>query len=197
MDTDTRALVFKNRGALLALPAAVLAAAGKPSAFSIAVGLPLAFAGEAIRCWAVGYSGVTTRGDEVTAPALVTAGPYAYVRNPLYIGNFLTAAGFAVAFTGANSSATRTALIGLSLGTMLAVYATIVPHEEAYLRETFGTAFDEYVKRVPPVIPMATPAQPQAGTYDPSVIGAAESRTFATFGAMLATLAVKALRSSN
>ena len=57
------------------MPAVVLAALGKPSAFSIAVGLPLAFAGEAIRAWAVGYSGVTTRGDRVTAPALVTAGP--------------------------------------------------------------------------------------------------------------------------
>ena len=54
--------------------------------------------------WAVGYSGVTTRGDTVTAPALVTAGPYAYVRNPLYVGNFLTAAGFAIAFTGKNSA---------------------------------------------------------------------------------------------
>src|SRR5271165_2373809 len=104
---DTRAVVFKNRGSLLTLPALVLAAAGKPSAFSIAVGLPLAFAGEAIRCWAVGYSGTTTRGDTVTAPALVTAGPYAYVRNPLYVGNFLTAAGFAIAFTGKNSALAR------------------------------------------------------------------------------------------
>lgn len=197
MDSETRAVVFKNRGALLALPAAVLAAAGKPSAFSIAAGLPLAFVGEAVRCWAVGYSGVTTRGDAVTAPALVTAGPYAYVRNPLYVGNFLTATGFAIAFTGGNAPATRAGLIALSLGTMLAVYATIVPHEEAYLRETFGAAFDDYVKRVPPVVPLATPAQPQQGSYDPSVIGQAESRTFATFGAMLVTLAVKALRVTN
>ena len=38
------AFVFKNRGALLAVPAVALAAAGKPSAFSIAVGLPIAIA---------------------------------------------------------------------------------------------------------------------------------------------------------
>jgi len=101
--------VFARRGELLAVPALALAAFGRPSAFSIAVGLPLAFAGEAIRAWAVGYSGVTTRGDTVTAPALVTAGPYAYVRNPLYAGNFITALGFAIAFTGANSGAARTA----------------------------------------------------------------------------------------
>jgi len=102
---------------------------GKPSAFSIAVGLPLAFAGEAIRAWAVGYSGVTTRGDAVTAPGLVTAGPYAYVRNPLYVGNFITALGFAVAFTGGNGALARTALVGGALGTMLGVYSNVVPHE--------------------------------------------------------------------
>ncbi len=77
---------------------------------------------------------------------------------------------------------------------MLAVYAVIVPHEEGYLRETFGAAFEDYVRRVPPVIPLLEPSQPQQGAYDPEVIATAESRTFATFGAMLAVLALKALR---
>lgn len=194
MTDDLRSTVFAQRGTLLALPALALAALGKPGAFSIACGLPLAFAGEAVRMWAVGYSGVTTRGDAVTAPALVTAGPYAYVRNPLYVGNFLTAAGFAIAFTGRNSAAGRALLAGGSLAAMLAVYAVIVPHEEAYLRATFGAAFDDYVERVPPVIPLSAPSDPQHGTYDPAVIGKAESRTFLTFGAMLAVLAAKALR---
>ena len=99
---DLQALVFKNRGLLLTLPAALLAAFGRPDATGVALGLPLAIAGELVRCWAVGYSGVTTRGDAVEAPQLVTAGPYAYVRNPLYVGNFMTALGFAVAFTGKN-----------------------------------------------------------------------------------------------
>src|SRR5579862_3776389 len=134
---DVRAFVFKNRGSLLAAPAALLAAFGKPSALSVTLGLPIAFAGELIRCWAVGYSGVTTRGDVVEAPKLVTAGPYAYVRNPLYVGNFITALGFAIAFTGKNSGRARAALIGGSLATMLGVYATIVPHEEEFLRSEF------------------------------------------------------------
>src|SRR5580704_14190642 len=141
--------VFARRGELLAVPAVMLAAFGKPSAFSIAVGLPFAFAGEAIRAWAVGYSGVTTRGDAVTAPALVTAGPYAYVRNPLYVGNFITALGFAVAFTGAK----------------LGVYSVVVPHEERYLRETFGAEFDAYVAAVPRVVPRTAPGGSERGTY--------------------------------
>jgi protein-S-isoprenylcysteine O-methyltransferase Ste14 len=184
--------VFARRGELLAVPALMLATFGKPSAFSIAVGLPFAFAGEAIRAWAVGYSGVTTRGNAVEAPALVTAGPYAYVRNPLYIGNFVTAFGFAIAFTGANGAAVRAALVTGALGTMLGVYSVVVPHEERYLRETFRAEFDEYVAAVPRVVPRTAPAGNEAGTYDPSVIGSAESRTFITFGLMLAALALKA-----
>jgi protein-S-isoprenylcysteine O-methyltransferase Ste14 len=188
------AFVFGKRGALLALPAVVLAAFGKPSAFSIATGLPLAFAGEVVRMWAVGYSGVTTRGDTVTAPALVTAGPYAYVRNPLYVGNVLTATGFALAFTGGNSAPARAVLAGGALATMLGVYALIVPHEEAYLRTTFGPAFEDYCARVPRVVPALEPSEPQHGSYDPDVIAKAETRTWVIFGAMLGVLAVKALR---
>lgn len=184
--------VFARRGELLAVPAVILAALGRPSARSIAIGLPLAFSGEAIRAWAVGYSGVTTRGDAVTAPALVTAGPYGYVRNPLYVGNFVTALGFAIAFTGANDAGKRTALIAGALGTMLAVYAVVVPHEERYLRSTFGAAFDAYAAAVPRVVPRTAPVGTGSGTYDPSVIARAETRTFATFGAMLLALAFKA-----
>jgi protein-S-isoprenylcysteine O-methyltransferase Ste14 len=192
--TSFDAFVFARRGTLLAIPAAALAILGKPSAFSIALGLPLAFAGEAIRAWAVGYSGVTTRSDAVEAPALVTAGPYAYVRNPLYVGNFVTAAGFAVAFTGSNQPLVRLAIVGGSLAVMVGVYGIIVPHEETFLRATFGAAFEEYAASVPRIFPALEPAARQSGSYDPSVIGQAESRTFMTFGAMLATLALKALR---
>jgi len=190
--TELDAFVFAHRGELLAIPAVVLAALGKPNAFSIAVGLPLAFAGEAIRAWAVGYSGTTTRGDTVTAPRLVTAGPYAHVRNPLYVGNFVTALGFALAFTGGNRRELRGPLVLGSLLTMFGVYAVIVPHEERYLRATFGEEFDAYAAAVPRVVPRLAPAGSQSGAYDPAVIGKAESRTFVTFAAMLAVLALKA-----
>ncbi|MGA8534207.1 MAG: isoprenylcysteine carboxylmethyltransferase family protein [Candidatus Tumulicola sp.] len=191
---DAEAFVFKHRGALLALPALALAAFGRPSALSVTLGLPVAIAGELVRCWAVGYSGVTTRGAAVTAPELVTAGPYAHVRNPLYAGNFLTAAGYAVAFTGKNSPATRIALIAGALAAMATVYAIIVPHEERFLRAQFGDAFERYCEQVPPVIPRIDAMPGGAGTWRPSVIQDAETSTFVTFGAMLAALAFKALK---
>ncbi len=187
-------LVFARRGTLLAIPAVLLVAFGKPSKRSLAGGLTVALAGEAIRCWAVGYSGATTRADRVTAPALVTAGPYAYVRNPLYVGNLVTGLGFTIAFTGANRRRVRVGLAALGLGTMLAVYTAIVPHEERFLRERFGADFDDYAARVPRIVPRLRPSGPQSGSYDRSVIAKAESRTFMTFGAMLAVLALKVAR---
>jgi protein-S-isoprenylcysteine O-methyltransferase Ste14 len=191
---ELQALVFKNRGALLSIPALMLATFGKPSAFSVTLGLPIAIAGELLRCWAVGYSGVTTREDHVTAPELVTAGPYAYVRNPLYAGNFITAAGFAVAFTGRNSFGKKLGLIAASLGTMAAVYSIIVPHEEQYLRSQFGEPYDRYCASVPQIVPSLEPAGDQRGEWKPEVIAHAEKNTFLTFGAMLAALALKALK---
>jgi len=188
------AFVFSQRGMLLALPAVALAALGKPSAFSIALGLPIAFLGEAVRCWAVGYSGVTTRGDRLEAPALVTAGPYAHVRNPLYVGNFITALGFAVAFTGKNGDAARAALVGGSLAMMLGVYSVIVPHEERFLEAEFGEPFRRYLEEVPRIVPQLEATGSKNGAYDIDVIGKAETRTFATFGVMLGILALKALR---
>jgi protein-S-isoprenylcysteine O-methyltransferase Ste14 len=187
-----QAFVFKNRGLLLALPAAALAACGRPSARSVALGLPLAVAGELVRCWAVGYSGVTTRHDVVTAPNLAIGGPYAYVRNPLYLGNFMTAAGFAIAFTGKNSRCARRALVAGSLAAMAAVYATIVPHEEAFLRSQFGEEFERYCERVPRIVPRLAPAEEIAGTWDARAVTNAESKTFVLFGAMLLALALRA-----
>jgi protein-S-isoprenylcysteine O-methyltransferase Ste14 len=191
-----RAFVFKNRGLLLSLPALALVKRGKPSARSIAIGLPIAIAGELIRCWAVGYSGETTRNDVVTAPKLVTAGPYAYVRNPLYIGNFVTATGFAIAFTGRNCSIMRALLVGGSLAAMSAVYAAIVPHEEAFLRAQFGEEFERYCDRVPPFIPRSAPIDGAQGHWSSDVVRTAESKTFVTFAAMLFALWLKARKSS-
>jgi hypothetical protein len=116
------------------------------------------------------------------------------VRNPLYFGNFITATGFAVAFTGKNTPPARCVLVLGSLTAMAALYATIIPHEEAFLRSEFGEEFDRYCERVPPIVPQLEPMPDGTGEWQSHVIAAAESTTFLTFGAMLAALALRALR---
>jgi protein-S-isoprenylcysteine O-methyltransferase Ste14 len=192
---ELEAFLFANRGLLLAAPAALLAAFGKPSAFSVSCGLPIAFAGELLRCWAVGYSGETTRNDHLTAPQLATSGPYAYTRNPLYLGNFITACGFTMAFTGKNTFPVKLALSTVALGSMAALYATLIPHEEHYLEEKFGEEYRRYCERVPRVIPLMEPVQNSQHQWNAEAIGKAESKTFWTFGAMLALLALKSISS--
>jgi protein-S-isoprenylcysteine O-methyltransferase Ste14 len=189
---DLRAFAFKNRGLLLAAPALALAAFGRPTRASAAAGVPLALAGELLRCWAVGYSGVTTRADHVTAPRLATGGPYAHTRNPLYAGNLITALGFTLAFTGGNSGAVRALLFATGIGAMLSVYAAIVPHEEAFLDRTFGDDYADYRARVPRAGWRIKPAAFTGGTWDPGVIAGAEWRTMLLFGLMTAVLAAKA-----
>jgi hypothetical protein len=62
------------------------------------------------------------------------------------------------------------------------------------LRSRFGEAFDRYCERVPAVVPAREPMLGAAGRWRPEVIKTAESKTFVTFGAMLAKLAFKSLR---
>ena len=60
-----------------------------PSFGSLALGLPLAAAGLLLRAWAAGHLAKNQR--------LATSGPYAYVRNPLYLGSFLIGLGVIIA----------------------------------------------------------------------------------------------------
>ncbi|TAM72856.1 isoprenylcysteine carboxylmethyltransferase family protein [bacterium] len=185
------ALVFKNRGAILALGALLLVIFGRPAlGRALCVGIVLAVLGELLRIWAVGYSGVTTRANHVTAPALVTAGPYAYVRNPLYVGNFVTAAGFTLAFVSGMAAGPAITLAVIVLGLMVVTYAVIIPYEEAFLAHAFGGPFAAYVRAVPRIIPRA-PKSPGQGVYRSEVIWRAETRTFVTFAVVLVILAVR------
>lgn len=66
---------------------------GEPSAPSLVLGLALVGAGEGVRFWAAGHLHKTRE--------LVTSGPYAWVRHPLYAGTLLVGCGFLVAASGA------------------------------------------------------------------------------------------------
>ncbi|HEX3891640.1 MAG TPA: isoprenylcysteine carboxylmethyltransferase family protein [Terracidiphilus sp.] len=96
--------------------------------------------------WLRGYAaGYVKKNRELTQ-----TGPYAYVRNPLYLGSILIAAGFALALLSW--------IMALALTTMfLIIYIPVIASEERFLRATFND-FDDYCRRVPRLIPRLTPA---------------------------------------
>jgi len=190
---DWREEVYKRRGLLLLPIAVLLVIFGRPSLLSLETGLLIALAGEALRIWAVGYAGETTRGSSVTAEQLVTAGPYAFVRNPLYLGNGLIGIGFTVAFAGGIPSSQQIWLLLLVIAILVAVYASIVPLEESYLAHKFGVKYMEYTTLVPRLLPWkgALAKERQHGTWRPTVIWRAESITLWLFALMLVIVLLK------
>jgi protein-S-isoprenylcysteine O-methyltransferase Ste14 len=87
--------------------------------------------------------------------SLATSGPYAYTRNPLYLGSLLIGLGFA--------ASARSWWVGLALVVMFfAVYVPVIRDEEAFLRQKFPE-FDEYARRVPRMLPRLTPAPGASG----------------------------------
>jgi protein-S-isoprenylcysteine O-methyltransferase Ste14 len=187
-----RAAVFKNRGLLLVPVALLLVIFGSPSVRSAIVGIIVATIGEIIRIWAVGYSGITTRSDTVTAPKLVTAGPYAFVRNPLYVGNAVIAFGFWLAFSGNVPLAISAALFLAIAVLVVGVYASIIPLEESYLLQTFGADYEAYRRGVPRIVPLVVPsAAERRGNWSAAPIAKAEVISVAYFALMVAALIVK------
>jgi len=188
-----RTIVFKNRGALLVPVALVLLIFGRPSPLSAEIGNAVAVLGELLRIWAVGYSGETTRADIVTAPALVTAGPYGIVRNPLYVANAIIALGLWYAFAGGISPAEAAMTFVVVAALVVGVYAIIIPLEEAYLAGHFGDAYRRYVAAVPQVFPTGSSLAPadRAGMWKPNVIARAEIITLIFFVLMLTVVYLK------
>jgi protein-S-isoprenylcysteine O-methyltransferase Ste14 len=81
--------------------------------------------------------------------ALATSGPYAYTRNPLYLGSLLIGIGFAVA--------ARSWWVGVVLVVMFfAIYMPVIRGEETFLRTKF-TEFEDYARHVPRMFPRIIP----------------------------------------
>jgi len=88
---------------------------------------------------------------------LTTSGPYAFTRNPLYLGSLMLAAGFAVA--------ARNWWIVLAMLLMFAViYVPVIAGEERYLRQTFPD-YDDYARHVPRMWPRLTAYRSQQSAY--------------------------------
>ena len=109
-----------------------------PTWTSLAIGAAIAALGLWLRGYASGYV--------QKASALTTTGPYAYTRNPLYLGSVIVGAGFAVA-------ARNWWLAAGMLAMFLVIYIPTIGFEEKFLRGQFGAAFDAYCQRVPRLVP--------------------------------------------
>src|SRR5580658_2314558 len=113
----------------------------RPTWRSMALGAIVVVPGLVIRALASGH----VRKNE----SLATSGPYAYTRNPLYLGSLLMGVGFAVA--------ARSWAVGVALLVMFfAIYVPVIRDEEAFLRRTFPE-FEEYARRVPRMVPRMLP----------------------------------------
>ncbi len=113
----------------------------RPSWRSMALGAIVIVPGLLIRALASGH----VRKNE----SLAISGPYAYTRNPLYLGSLLIGIGFAVA--------ARSWWVGVALVVMfIAIYIPVVRDEEAFLRKTFPD-FEQYAQQVPRMLPRLTP----------------------------------------
>lgn len=114
----------------------------QPRPAAIGWSLLLVIPGLWLRAYASGY---VKKNRELTQ-----TGPYAYTRNPLYLGSILIAAGFAEALLSWPVAAMLTAMF-------LIIYVPVIASEERFLRTTFPD-FVEYCRRVPRLIPRFTPA---------------------------------------
>ncbi|NWF89988.1 MAG: isoprenylcysteine carboxylmethyltransferase family protein [Ignavibacteriaceae bacterium] len=124
-----------------------------PNIWSIITGLAIAVLGEVIRIWGVSWAGSETRTTgEVGGSFLVISGPFAYVRNPLYVGNILMYTGL-----GIMSFALFPYLQILGFIFFYFQYKTIVREEEQYLEKTYGNDYKNYLLNVPRFFPKLKP----------------------------------------
>lgn len=124
-----------------------------PALTSLIVGLAVAAAGEFLRAAGVFYVGSETRvTGAVGASRLVTSGPFAYTRNPLYVGNILIYLGI-----GIMSMALFPWLQLAAFAWFIFQYTLIVKEEERFLRGKFGQEYIDYCARVPRFLFRLTP----------------------------------------
>ena len=121
----------------------------RPSNWTLAVGAAVAVPGLALRAWASGH----LRKNET----LATTGPYAYTRNPLYLGSFLMGLGFTIA-------AGQVLLIVIFLVMILGIYLPVMRVESATLAELFGKKYVRYANEVPLLFPRLSAYRTQSGT---------------------------------
>ena len=110
------------------------------------LGAALIAAGELVRLWAVRHIGVISRTRSDRLGPLVATGPFALIRNPLYLGNIAIWTGFAL-------SARLPYLAPIVLLVLVLTYHAIVRWEERLLEARVGEPYRLYAARVPRWLP--------------------------------------------
>ncbi len=146
---DVRKKLFEYRSYTPLPFLAVMVIFSEPTPKSLLLGFSIVIVGELLRLWGVAFAGSETR---TTGPVggtfLVTTGPFAYVRNPLYLGNMLIYVGI-----GVMSNALFPWLMIAALTYFLLQYSLIVSLEEEHLDVAFGEEYQRYRASVPRFFP--------------------------------------------
>lgn len=123
----------------------------KPTLVSLAAGAAVAYVGVLIRAWASGHIR--------KAKKLAVSGPYAYTRNPLYVGSFIMGVGITIA-AGVWWLAILFAVL------FLGIYLPVMRVEIGDMRRIFGAEFDDYEKNVPLFVPRLTKWKDSGERFD-------------------------------
>lgn len=121
----------------------------RPTRMSLLIGGLLLLPGLVLRALASGH----VQKDK----QLTTSGPYAYTRNPLYLGSLILATGFAVAARNWWIVAVMIVMFGM-------IYIPVIAGEERFLRQTFPE-YDDYARHVPRMCPRLTRYGNQQAVY--------------------------------
>ncbi len=179
---------FKIRSFTPILFILVLLYFAEPRLQTAIIGMSFITLGESLRIWAVGYAGATTRARTLgAARELVTTGPYRYVRNPLYIGNFLLS--FGVCLFANVYWLIPVFILGYGLQ-----YLPIIAVEERYLFASCGSVYHTYQAKVQRFLPRLHP-YPYPSPHDFSWARAlkSEKRTLTAIAVVIGALLTKQL----
>lgn len=161
-----------------------LLAPGMVTSRTVGAGLLLMALGEAWRLWGVATAGTVTRRRSREVQTLVSHGPFAWSRNPLYVGNFLIWMGV-IALSGV--------LWFLPVAVLLFAveYYYIVRYEEGVLESIFGTEYLRYKERTPRWFPRP-PAGGSKGEFFWAEAWRSELSTFLQYAVILGLFYAKA-----
>lgn len=181
-----RSWAFRMRGGIWTALAVLMLSLGKSGEGLILPGLSFVALGQGIRFWAAG----TIKGyrrENVNADVLVTWGPYAIVRNPLYLGNGLIGLGWSL-LAGPLAVAVFLICFFLLYGLL------IIPHEEAFLEERFGQEYLDYKATTPRLLPFRIPRRGRLrGPFEKSRLWKSERHSLYVTALGTAVFLLKAL----